>query len=640
MEQKKYLFCFCYKKNNLLMKLVIYTSCLFAASFHILLKASTLLDLSIEDLANIKVTTVSKQEESLSKASASIYVITNDAIRRAGVHTLPEALRLAPNLQVAKIDSNRYAISARGFNSSTANKLQVLIDGRIVYTPLYSGVFWDSQDILIQDIERIEVISGSGGTLWGVNAVNGVINVTTKKTSQTQGSLVSAGGGNIVQHIALRQGGKLDNNKSYRIYGKFNQENSSKRYDQQNAKDAWDRWQVGFRTDWNYEKSNFTLMGDTYQNSIDQASNSNLQNSGTNLLARWNKTIDKDSDIRLQFYLDNTQRKSPDVYKEDLNIANIDFQHSFTSGASGSWIWGGEYRFMADKVENSAVLAFLPSERDLYRSHLFVQHQRNIFQQWQVTLGGTVTSGTYINEDFLPNIKLSWNISDEKFLWINLAQSIRAPSRIDRDFYVGGTPPYLLAGGPDFRSEVADTVEIGWRETNQSWSYSFVGFYSQYDHLRSLDPIPGGTYVIGNGNKGNVSGIESSFNYKVTPSWSLEAGATILEEEFEGENLALAPPGNDPDYQWQLRSKWNINTHHWLDVSVRSVDELSFTEISSYTAVDAHYGWMLDRDLELSLTIRNMFDPYHPEFASGSGAQALNPVQVEREIYLSLMVKL
>lgn len=640
MKKQENIFHLFYRKSTFTIKIIVCLSSLSAPTYSNTLKTTALLDISIEDLANVKVTSVSKQEESLSNAAASIYVITSDAIRRAGIHSLPEALRLAPNLQVAKIDSNRYAISARGFNSSTANKLQVLIDGRIIYTPLYSGVFWDSQDILLQDIERIEVISGPGGTLWGVNAVNGVINVITKKSSRTQGRFVEVSGGNIVQHIALRQGGYLDDNKSYRIYGKFNQENDSIRHDGQNAKDEWDRWQIGFRTDWDYAKDNFTIMGNTYQNSIDQASMSELHNSGTNLLTRWNKILDKTSDIQFQLYFDNTQRESPGIYAEDLNIVNIDFQHSFIDTAAGKWIWGGEYRVMDDHVTNSNALAFLPPERNLYRSHLFIQHQRDIVYQWQLTLGGTMTYGTYIGEDFLPNIKLARNITRDGFLWVNLARSIRAPSRIDRDFYISGNPPYLLAGGPNFRSEKADTIEIGWRETKQLWSYSLVGFYSEYDYLRSLDPVPGGGYVIGNGNKGDVSGIETSVNYKFSPSWSLDAGALILDESFEGDNLALARPGNDPDHQWQLRSKWNIDSHHWLDVSVRRVGELSFPAIPAYTAVDAHYGWMLQRDMELSLALRNMFDPYHPEFASGSGAQASNPIQVEREIYLSLMVKL
>ena len=620
-------------------KFVIYLLLVSAHSYSNPIKTTALLDMDIEDLANIRVTTVSKKEEPLSQAAASIYVITNEAIRRSGAYTLPEVLRLAPNLLVAKMDSNRYAISARGFNSSTANKLQVLIDGRIVYTPLYSGVFWDAQDTLLQDIERIEVISGTGGTLWGVNAVNGVINIITKKSSGTQGGFVHVGGGNVAQNVTVRQGGYVDDDKSYRLYGKFNQWNNSTRVNGENAHEEWDRWQIGFRTDWDYTHDSISIMGDTYQNTIGQATVSDQRNSGANILAHWKRKLTNSSDINVKFYLDNTQRESPGVFTEDLDIVNIDFQHSFHMKHASDWVWGGEYRSIDDHVDNSAVLAFLPAERKLYRSHLFLQHQRDIFNQWTLTLGGTAITGTYIDEDILPNMKLAWRASENRFLWVNLARSIRAPSRIDKDFYVGGSPPYLLAGGPDFRSEVANTIEIGLRETRQSWSYTLVGLYSEYDYLRSLDPTPGGAYVIGNGIEGKVSGIEALLNYEFSSSWSLEAGALTLDEKFEGENLALSRPGNDPSYQWQIRSKWNMHTNHWLDLSVRRVSELSFPVIPAYTAVDAHYGWLLHSDIELSVNLRNIFDPFHPEFSSG-GTQASNSVQVEREIYVSLMVKL
>src|SRR5437899_4982796 len=265
------------------------------------MRVADLADLSIEELSNIQITSVSRHAERLSDAPAAIFVITRDDIRRSGATSLPEALRLAPNLEVARVDSRQYAISARGFNNTIANKLLVLIDGRTVYTPLFSGVVWDAQDTLLEDVDRIEVISGPGATLWGANAVNGVINVITRRATETQGTLLVAGAGNLERGAAARQGGKLGVDGAFRVYGKISGRDHTSRADGTSAENSWDRGQAGFRADWGTAAGAFTLQGDAYRGTIDQASG-DIRISGGNVLGRWARQLSGGDRVQVQAY--------------------------------------------------------------------------------------------------------------------------------------------------------------------------------------------------------------------------------------------------------------------------------------------------------------------------------------------------
>ena len=602
---------------------------------------STLANLSIEELGNIQVTSVSKKEESLAKAAASIYVITADAIHRSGARSLPEALRLAPNLLVAQIDANKYAISARGFNSNTANKLLVMIDGRTVYTPLYSGVFWDAQGVMLQDVDRIEVISGSGGTLWGANAVNGVISIITKSSTATNGNLIQTTAGNTERGLSMRHGGDLnDSNGSYRVYATFHQWQHSVRENGAAEPDAWDRSQAGFRTDWHAGPSDFTVQGDAYRNSIDQLAPGQQSNTGANLLARWNKQMEDGANLRVQTYVDHSTRDTPGTYNERLNTLDLDVQYSLPETEGKHWIWGGGYRISDDHVGNSDALAFLPAHRTLRWGNLFVQQERDLWSNLQLTLGAKVESNVYTGAEFLPNLKLAWKAAEDKLLWVGLSRSVRAPSRIDTEFYLYGKPPYILVSSPDFRSEIADTVELGWRaQAGQSLSYSVVAFHSEYDYLRSVNLFPSRTYVLGNDIEGKVNGLEALANFQVTRSWSLEASTLLLDEHFSGANLAQSSQGNDPHSQWTLSSKWNISTNQQLDISLRHVGKLPSPAVPDYMLFNIHYGWDISHNLELGITGRNLLDPYHQEFASSSGIRGLNPIQVERALDMALVVR-
>jgi len=611
------------------------------------LRVSDLADLSLEQLANIEVTSVSRRAERLADAPASIYVITNEDIRRSGVTSLPEALRLAPNLEVARTSASGYAITARGFNSTTANKLLVLIDGRSVYTPLFSGVFWDAQDVMLEDVERIEVISGPGGTLWGANAMNGVINVITRQAQATQGTVVNVGGGNLESGGSFRYGGRVAADGHYRVYGKFFDRENTERANGTEVPDAWHKGQIGFRADWGGASRSFTLQGDAYTGKLDQTQPGKTTIDGMNLLGRWFQRLAGGSDIRVQTYLDHTERDVPGTFREELDIFDLEFQQALPRAASHRILWGGGYRYARDRVQNSAVLAFLPADRNLDWANLFVQDEIRISETVEFTAGIKFERNDYTGWETLPSLRLAWKPYAYQLLWTALSRAVRAPSRLDRDLFVPGNPPFVLAGGPDFRSEIANILEVGYRgQPLSAVSFSITAFYHDYDHLRSLEPAPGGTCVslaapgntcvLGNLIEGTSKGVEAWGAYQVMRAWRLSGGVVFLDLDLERKPGSLDPTGpvalgNDPAYQWQLRSSHNLTDKHELDILVRSIGALPGPDVPAYTAVDVRLGWRLIRDVELSLTLQNLFDSSHPEF----GAPATRS-EYQRGVFLKL----
>lgn len=612
------------------------------------LRVADLADLSLEQLANIEVTSVSRRAERLSDAAASIYVITNDDIRRSGVTSLPEALRLAPNLQVARTSASGYAISARGFNNSVANKLLILIDGRTVYTPLFSGVFWDSQDVMLEDIDRIEVISGPGGTLWGANAVNGVINIITRQAQATQGTLVAAGGGNLEAGGSFRHGGKFGADGHYRVYGKYFDRDNTERVNGTEVSDGWHKGQAGFRADWGGSNRNFTLQGDAYSGKLDQAQPGKTTIDGVNLLGRWNQRLAGGSELRLQAYFDHTERDVPGTFSEKLDIFDVEFQHGIPIGSSQRVLWGGGYRYARDRVQNSAALAFLPADKNLDWANVFVQDEIKITETVDLTAGIKFESNDYTGWETLPSLRLAWKPYANQLLWTALSRAVRAPARLDRELFVPANGS-LLAGGPNFRSEIANVFEIGNRgQPSSAVSYSITAFYHDYDHLRSLEPAPGAicvavapgnTCVLANLIEGTSQGVEAWGNYQVKQGWRLSGGVLLLDVDLKRKPGSTDPNpaalGNDPDYQWLLRSSHNLTPRHELDVILRSIGELPNPNVPSYTAVDVRIGWRPVRDLEMSLTAQNLFDSSHPEFGSATG---MNPrSEFERGVFLKLV---
>ncbi len=591
-----------------------------------------LADLSIEELGNIQVTSVSKHAERLLDAPASIFVITGEDIRRSGATRLPEALRLAPNLEVARASASSYAISARGFNqpNAVANKLLVLIDGRAVYTPLFSGVFWDAQDVMLEDVERIEVISGPGAALWGANAVNGVINVITRRSSDTQGGYAYGHSGNLERGYGARYGGAIGGDGSYRVYGRFFDVFNTSHADGSSASDAWNKGQVGFRSDWGTAANGFTLQGDAYRGKLDQVMDDDTRISGGNFLGRWNRDLDDWGRLQIQAFFDNTERDIPGSIAERLNIFDFEFLHGLKAIGAHAFTWGGGYRYGDDRVTNSASRAFLPADRNLRWSNVFAHDEIALADSLRLTLGGKFENNYYTGTEFLPSARLAWKPQPQHLIWGAASRAVRAPSRIDRDFFVPGQAPFAIAGGPDFVSEIAEVYEVGYRaQASQRASYSVSLFHNIYDKLRSVEPVSSTSSVFGNKMEGKSDGIEAWGNYQAAKNWRLSAGGFFLRQRLRlkpdsGDTLGVGAAADDPKRQFMLRSSLDLPDNVELDVAVRYVAALPDPSVPAYTAVDVRCAWRLQRELELSVVGQNLFKPSHAELAEFGSAAARN----------------
>lgn len=587
-------------------------------------QADELADLSLEQLSNIKVTSVSRRAEALTDAAASIYVITAEDIRRSGARTLPEVLRLAPNLDVARADANQYAISARGFNSTLANKMLVLIDGRTVYSPLFSGVFWEAQDVVLEDIERIEIIDGPGGTLWGSNAVNGVINIITRSAKDTKGGLVAGGWGNTDRGGVVRYGNETASGLSYRLYAKNTDERQDERATGVPVDDGSYRTQAGFRADWARGIDGVTLQGDAYDSDIDQVPGVR-KISGANVLGRWTRQFDDSSSLRVQAYFDHTERSEPGTVHDIMDTYDIEFQHAFEIAPGHRFLWGGGYRDSLDRVDNKTTiaLAFVPEDRDLVLANIFAQDEIALRRDLRLIAGVKFEHNVYTGLETLPNLRLAWKPATDMLVWGEVSRAVRAPSRIDRDVLVPASPPYVLAGGANFQSEIVDVAEIGYRaQPTPALSYSLTAFHNVYEKLRSLEPTAAGP-VWENKIGGNGNGAEAWGAYRVTDSWRLNAGVYFQQIDIrpnaDSQDLNSLPSlGNDPHHWWNLRSALDIGAHHELDIMLREVGALPNPAVPAYTAVDARWGWHINHDLELSLVGQNLFDPHHAEWGSAA----------------------
>jgi iron complex outermembrane receptor protein len=540
---------------------------------------------------------------------------------------------------VARINTHRYAISARGFNSSTANKLLVLIDGRTVYTPLYSGVFWDAQQVMLEDVERIEVISGPGGTLWGANAVNGVINVITRAARDTQGTIVAAGAGNLERSAAARTGGKLGENGHYRIYGQIFDRSNSVLADRSPVRDAGQTGQGGFRADFGNDAERVTLQGDAYRGRIEQIPGKR-EISGVNLLARWDRRLKNDSALHLQTYYDHTERNHPTVFSEKLDTFDIEFNHALQPAAGHKLIWGAGYRYARDRIGNSATIAFLPAERDLHWGSVFIQDQIALGPDLEFTLGLKAERNRYTGVEYLPDLRLAWSPDRNSLLWSAWSRAVRAPARIDREFFAPANPPFRTAGGANFRSEVANVLEVGYRaQPTLRISYSVTAFHHAFDRLRSVEQRPGGD-VLENRIDGTSTGIEAWGNYRASDTWRLSGGLVAMNQKLRREAgstdvRGLPALGNDPNRTLMLRSSFDLTPRHELDFIVRHAGELPDPAVPSYTAVDTRLGWRPRPDVELSLSVQNLFDAGHPEFGAASARS-----EVERSVFLKSLWRL
>lgn len=586
--------------------------------------AANLPQLSIEELAEIEVSSVSRRPERLADAAASAFVITREDIHRSGATTLPEALRLAPNLQVARVDANIYAITARGMNDQNANKLLVMIDGRSIYSPLHAGVFWDVQDVMLADVERIEVVSGPGGTLWGSNAVNGVINVVTRAASDTVGTLARAYGGNDERGFALRHGGRAGEGAAWRVYARHGRFEGTEREDGSAQRDAWRRQQVGFRADLGPAAATWTLQGDAYRGRA-EAAFGERRTSGANLMLSHEREIDARSGVRAKLYLDSTRREEPGVFSEDLDTVDLDVQHHLRLGGDRhDVVWGGNVRVHRDRTTGSVLLGFVPADSRLRQASLFAQDTMSLGQDLKLTLGLKAERNGYTGLEWQPNARLSWRTSPRTMVWGSVSRALRTPARLDRDFriFLPSPPPYTgrLLGGSDFQSERLTAYELGYRgQPTPALSASATLFVHDYDRLRSIEPDGLGDFTVGNGAKARTHGLEAWASWQAGGDWRLSAGLFLTERRFRFASGSADPgtPGlgaNDPKVQALLRSSWAVTPVLDLDVSLRAVGALPRPEVPSWTAVDARLAWQPRPGLELALIGRNLLGNEHAEF--------------------------
>ena len=595
--------------------------------------------LSLDQLMNIEVMSVSRRPEHLFETPSAIQVITQDDIRRSGATSLPEALRLASNLQVAQVDARQWAISARGFNSTTANKLLVLIDGRTVYTPLFSGVFWDVQDVLLSDVDRIEVISGPGATLWGANAVNGVINVITKDAKETGGMLVTGGGGSELRGLgSARYGGGLGAHANYRIYGKAFSRDPTLLPNGQDAADGWHAGQGGFRLDWEASAGDrLSLLSDWYGGRIAQPSPGHIAVSGGNVIAKWAHPISAKSELTVQAYYDRTHRDIPGTFGEDLDIYDIDVQHRAAVHARHNVVWGAGYRLMNDRVVNTAALAFLPPHVARQWFTAFAQDEIALASdRLHVTLGTKIEHNDYTGFEIQPSGRVNWTFSPSRTLWAAISRAVRTPSRIDRELYAPGQPPYYLAGGPDFRSENELAYELGYRHQQGALVLAFASFYSRYHGLRSLEQVnpPNPTpIVIANGQHGESYGAEATASYRITDDWQLHAGYTELRVHIwpnpgSTDTSRGATESRTPDRQLSLRSSLRVGTQWILDGGFRYLSEIANQQLPAYAELDVRLGWQPVAALELSLAGRSLLHAHHAEFGTPAARRG-----IQRSVY-------
>jgi len=639
--------------------------------------------MSVEDLMNMQVTSVSKRTQKLADAAAAIFVLTQEDIRRSGATSIPEALRLVPGLEVARIDENKWAIGSRGFNGRFDNKLLVLIDGRSVYTPLFSGVYWNIQDVMLEDLDRIEVIRGPGATLWGANAVDGVINIITKPAASTQSTIVTAGGGTEERGSGgARYGGEIGDHTHYRVYGKYFDWGPSNYISGGTANDGWNAMRGGFRADWTPSGANsLTIQGDIYRSkynetltipSLSSPFSSTLPNSGIysggNILGRWNHNSEGGS-MSLQMYYDNTTTVDNSLFVDHQNIFDVDFQDGFHVGESQQFVWGLGYRSIRDRNDSSFTVSLQPNQVSLNQFSAFLQDEISLVDnRLRLTLGSKFEHNDFTGFEFEPNARLLWTLSPNQSVWTAVSRAVRTPALTEEGLRLNSqvVPPGTLAnpfplpavvavfGSHQFNSEDLLAYELGYRvQATSNLSLDIATFYNNYSNLRTAEPgapflegSPAPTDIVvpliaRNKMSGGTYGVELFADWKVIPKWRLTGSYSYLQMDIHKNLDSLDPTpdnpnGSSPRHQWYLRSSIDLPKHFDQDTTLRFVDNLPSLGLPSYYSLDAHLGWKPVRNIEFSIGGQNLLDNRHleflPDFVNTS------PTVVKRSIFGSITV--
>lgn len=637
-------------------------------------ETSDLTGLSIEELMGVQVTSVSKKVQKLSDSAAAVFVITDEDLKRSGVTNIADALRMVPGLNVARIDSNKWAVNSRGATSRFAGKLLVLIDGRSVYSPDYSGVYWEIHDVMLEDIDRIEVIRGPGATLWGANAVNGVINIITKHTADTQGGLVTLGGGTEERGFArARYGMSLGEGIYGRIYAKGFKRDEFATERGQDAKDDWDMLRSGFRVDATpTAKDSFTLQGDMYNGDISQnitlysltppyyqSLEDDVDVSGGNLVARWQRTVSSVSEWTLQAYYDWTEREEAfiSIHRKTLDL---DFQHRFGIAGRHDIVWGARYRYIHDTSDNTLFYYLDPASRSDDLFSLFVQDEITIVPSmlW-VTLGSKFEHNDYSGYEAQPSARFLWAPYPNHKVWGAVSRAVRTPSRIEHDGWLINilmppfSPPanptpfplvFAAAGSQDFDAEELMAYEMGYRFIPAAaFSVDAAVFYHDYDKLRSItygNPVFSGSYIeqpliFENNFSAYTYGAELAVTWQAHDRVRMNLAYTYLKSDMEG-GIEV---GDEPRHMASVRTALSLQKNVDLDVWVRYMDQVTalyaaspdlLYTIDDYVALDVRLAWRAAANLELALVGQNLLDDSHVEFVQEAFT---SPTEVERGVY-------
>jgi iron complex outermembrane recepter protein len=616
-------------------------------------------EMTPEELMNQEVTSVSKKPEKISESAAAISVLTQDDIERSGAASIPEALRLVPGLDVAQLDSQHWAVSARGFNDAFADKLLVMQDGRSLYTPLFSGVFWDVQNPMMEDIDRIEVIRGPGASLWGANAMNGVINIITKSAADTQGYLATASGGSYEQDAAaFRYGGKIAEDVYFRIDGHYSERGDTVSTNGGDNHDTWRLGQGGFRIDWDTRKQGgdlLTLQGDIYGGSMDQMFGTfnpanptaplplpdNERTGGGNVLGRWSHNFGDENDLTLQMYYDRTERNTI-IFTEDLDTYDINLQHHFSLGEShlNDVVWGAGFRLSIDRMGNTPTVSFNPDMQQTELFSAFVQDEITLIEnRLRLTVGARMEHNDYNGFEFQPDGRLLWTPTERQTVWGAVSRAYRTPSEAEEFIALSqtlpagtlgpGSPaaPATLYGNQDFVAEELIAYQLGYRvEPIEKLSFDLTAFYNDYHHLRSeavgpspTQPASAFTVPLNFENQlyGDTYGFELASAWEILPGWRLQPSYSLLKTHLSGPdvNSISMIEGGSPEQQFSLRSSMDLPHDISLDCTLRYVDELPALDVGSYVAVDVRVAWRLTKNWELAIVGQNLGSAHHAEFA-------------------------
>jgi iron complex outermembrane recepter protein len=577
--------------------------------------------LSIEDLLNLKITSASKKPESASRVPAAVYVLTAEDIRRSGVTSIPEALRMVPGLQVARIDANKWAVSSRGFNSRTANKLLVLVDGRNIFDFLFTGVLWETKDVMLEDVDRIEVIRGPGGSIWGANAVNGVINIITRSAEATQGGLAVAGAGTEERAFGgIRYGFKAGTEGHMRVYAKAWRRDEG--FLETGRPDDDSRLErAGFRFDTRLNGDDtLILSGDAYkgaQGTADESVSPESRTSGGNLLGRWTRFLSDGGRTSLQFYYDTTELDNP-VLEESRDTFDLEFVHELPQWGKHRIIYGLTYRRTSDEIVNTPRLSLVPDQRTDRLGGAFVQDEIELSpDRLYLILGSKFEENDYTGTEVQPNIRLSWHAGEIGTLWAAISRAVRTPSRLEDDFRITVPGVGTLMGNRMQESEELVAYEAGYRFSPTANVFlDIAAFYNEYDRLLTLEGL-----TTGNKSSGITRGMEIAATYTPTRNCRLSGGYSFLKMDLELDRDSLDNPatrvtaieGANPEHQVFVRAGTTFSGRYEFDVAVRHVDELPAQNVSSYTVADTRLAAHLNENLELSLVGRNLFEKHHFE---------------------------